>query len=83
MAEKPSLPRKLLAGWMAIAGRFGGIQTLVILSFFYILMIGPVSIVMGVAGKDLLGKRGLGQGKTAWSQADTADPDLERAKLQS
>ena len=68
---------------MAIAGRFGGIQTLVILTFFYIVVIGPVSIVTGIAGKDLLGKRGLGKGNTAWCQADTADPDLERAKLQS
>ena len=33
--------RRLLDGWMAIAGRFGFVQTLVILALFYAVLIGP------------------------------------------
>ncbi len=75
--------RRLLSGWMAIAGRFGFVQTLVILGLFYIFMIGPVAAGATLARQDLLGKRGLRVGGTAWRDADTAKPDLERAKLSS
>ena len=42
-SEKPSIGRRLLEGWMRIAGRFGGSQTLVILSMLYAFLIGPVA----------------------------------------
>jgi hypothetical protein len=66
---------------MAIAGRFGFVQTLVILGLFYVFLIGPVALGIGLARQDLLGKRGLREAGTAWQDADTAKPDLERAKL--
>ena len=75
--------RRLLNGWMAISGRFGFVQTLVILSLFYTLLIGPIAAGAALARQDLLGKRGLREGGTAWREADTAKPDLERAKLLS
>ncbi len=75
--------RRLLNGWMAIAGRFGFVQTLVILGLFYTLLIGPMAAGAGLARQDLLGKRGLREKGTAWRDADTAKPDLERAKLSS
>ncbi len=75
--------RRLLNGWMAITGRFGFVQTLVILGLFYTFVIGPVAVGAALARRDLLGKRGLREGETAWRDADTAKPDLERAKLSS
>ncbi len=75
--------RRLLNGWMAITGRFGFVQTLVILGLFYTFVIGPVAAGVALARQDLLGKRGLREGETAWRDADTAKPDLERAKLSS
>ena len=75
--------RRLLNGWMAIAGRFGFVQTLVILGLFYTFLIGPVGAGAAIARRDLLGKRGLREAGTAWRDADTAKPDLERAKLSS
>ncbi len=75
--------RRLLSGWMAIAGRFGFVQTLVILGLFYTFLIGPVAAGAALARQDLLGKRGLRERGTAWRDADTAKPDLERAKLLS
>ena len=80
--EKPiSLGRRLLNGWMLIAGRFGGVQTLVILALFYFLLIGPVSLVQAIFRRDQLDKRPTPPAESSWKQADSAEPDLERAKL--
>ena len=75
--------RRLLNGWMAIVARFAFVQTLLLLLLLYIFMIGPVSILMLLARRDQLAKRGLGDEGSAWCKADTAPPDLERAKLLS
>jgi hypothetical protein len=66
---------------MAIAGRFGYVQTLVILALVYGLLVGPVGLVMAAARRDLLNKRHLRDPGSAWQEADSAAPDLERAKL--
>jgi hypothetical protein len=75
--------RRLLAGWMAITARFGFAQTLVILALTYALVIGPVALAFGLARRDLLERRGLRAGGSAWHDADSAAPDLERARLTS
>ncbi len=75
--------KRLLDGWVAIAGRFGHIQTLLLLAIFYLILIGPVSIVQAIARRDQLDKRGLWKDESAWHDADTAGADLERAKLLS
>ncbi len=76
-----SLPRKLLNGWLVIAARFGAVQTLVLLAFFYGCLIGPGGVAIAIRRSDPLGRRGLGSGGSAWTDADTAGADLERAKL--
>ncbi len=81
--SSPGLGRRLLNGWMAIAGRFGYVQTLMLLVFTYAILIGPVAIVLFIGRADLLGKRGLKAAGSAWRDADTTEPDLERAKLLS
>ena len=81
--KAPSLGRRLLNGWMAIAGRFGSVQTLMILVMTYVLLIGPVGLVLAIGRNDPLAKRGLKGAGSAWLDADTAKPDLERAKLLS
>jgi hypothetical protein len=68
-------------GWAAITARFGFVQTLVILGFFYALLLGPVALGATLARRDLLDKRRFRSGGTAWQEADSAKPDLERAKL--
>jgi len=82
-SENQSIGRRLLRGWMAIAGRFGAVQTQVLLGFFYFLLIGPFWLGTSLARRDFLAKRGLGSMETAFAAADTAAPDLERAKLTS
>jgi hypothetical protein len=83
MASKTSVWRRLLNGWMAIAGRFGFVQTMLLLVLFYVVLIGPFWTVTALSRRDFLAKRGLGSEGSAWLEADTAEPDLERAKLQS
>ena len=82
--QKPPSPgRQLLNGWMTIAGRFGSVQTLMILVMTYVLLIGPVGLALAIGRSDPLAKRGLRTIESAWLDADTAKPDLERAKLLS
>jgi hypothetical protein len=83
-SETPvGLGRKLSQGWMAVVGRFGFCQTLVVLALFYTVLIGPVALAMGLARRDYLDKRSPRDGDSAWREADSAKPDLERAKLLS
>jgi hypothetical protein len=81
MSQERPFWRRLLDGWIAIAGRFGHVQTLILLTFFYTVLIGPAALVGALARRDFLDKRGLRCGQTAWRNADSAAPDLERAKL--
>jgi len=69
--------RRLYEGWLVIAGHFGEVQTMVVIGLSYVFVIGPVALVMG--RKDLLHKRALAPG-SAWNDADSTKPDLERAK---
>lgn len=82
-SDPTPLWRTLLNGWMAIAGRFGSVQTLLILVLFYLTLIGPVSIIQAVARRDQLAKRGLWKKDSAWQESESGGNDLERAKLLS
>ena len=82
-SEQAPLWRTLLHGWMAIAGRFGGVQTLLILVLFYLILIGPISVIQVVGRRDQLDKRTLWRKESAWQESDSGGNDLERAKLLS
>jgi hypothetical protein len=72
--------RRLLGGWNAIAGRFGAVQTLVILGLFYVALIGPMALVAVAIRSDHLQKRRPDGDASAWCDADSQPPDLERAR---
>jgi hypothetical protein len=80
VTEAAGLGRRLLQGWLAVAAHFGEVQTLVLLAVVYALVLGPVAIIAGVLRRDFLSKRGLRTGGSAWLEADTAAPGLERSK---
>ena len=80
MAEAASPWRRLLDGWLLVAGHFGEVQTLVLLGVVYALVIGPMAIVTQLARRDFLAKRGLRAAGSAWLAADTTAGDLERCK---
>jgi hypothetical protein len=81
--EQTPFWRTLLNGWMAIAARFGSVQTLLILVLFYLILIGPISLLQVVGRRDQLDKRALWKKESAWQESDTGGNDLERAKLLS
>lgn len=74
--------RRFYDGWMAIVGRFAFVQNLVILSLVYTLLIGPFGLGARLLRRDLLDKRRFGEAGSAWGEADSAKPDLERAQHQ-
>lgn len=80
MTKAPGLARRLLDGWLAVAGHFGEVQTLVLLGVVYALVIGPMAILAQLARRDFLTKRGLRAAGSAWLAPDTTTPDLERNK---
>ena len=80
MASEAPVWRRLLSGWTLIAGHFGFVQTLLLLAIFYAFLIGPVWTLTALARRDFLARRGFGAAGSAWLDADTAEPDLERAK---
>ena len=78
----PRMPlhRRLYEGWLLIAAHFGEIQTRVVLMIAYVFVMGPMSVALIVARKDLLHKRQVHGASSAWNVADTAAPDLGRAR---
>ena len=73
--------RRLYAGWLELAARFGEIQTNLIVCFVYVFVLGPMAIGATLLRRDLLAKRGFGEGTSAWCRADSvANPDIERAR---
>ena len=80
MSEQQPTWRRLYVGWLEIAARFGEVQTLLVLAIVYTLVLGPVALVLFAFRRDLLQRRGLRVSGSAWSEADSAGADLERAK---
>ena len=80
-ARGSSPRRHLRQGWLVLAGHFGEVQTLMIVSLVYVFAIGPSALVSALGGRDLLAKRGFAESTSAWRASDsTATPNLERAK---
>jgi hypothetical protein len=80
MSDLRATWRRLYAGWLEIAARFGEVQTLLVVTMVYTLVLGPVALLLYALRRDLLRKRGLRVRGSAWSEADSASADLERAK---
>jgi hypothetical protein len=80
MSEAKSLWRRLYEGWLLIAAQFGEVQTLIIVALVYTGVVGPVAMLMQAGRSDPLRKRGLREPGTAWREAESEPPDLERAK---
>ena len=80
MTEKTPVWRRFYSGWLEIAARFGQVQTLLVLTIVYTLVLGPVALVLFAFRRDLLQRRGLHVPGSAWSEADSAGAGLERAR---
>lgn len=81
MSERKPAWRRLYEGWLEVAFRFGEVQTVIVVTLVYALVIGPMATAAGVARRDFLDKRQLRRDGSAWREADSVKaPDLDRAK---
>jgi hypothetical protein len=77
----PGLRTRLYRGWLELAAHFGEVQTLLIICFVYLFVMGPMALIAAATRRDLLAKRGFAGSASAWCDADsTTQPDVERAK---
>ena len=60
-----SVLRALGRAWMRFAHALGRIQTFLILSIVYLVVLGPIGVVMRLTGQDPL-RRPAGEGRTGW-----------------
>lgn len=77
----PTLGRRLQHGWLELAGHFGEVQSVLIVCFVYVFVMGPMAVIIALTRRDLLAKRGYEGPASAWLDADSvSQPDIERAK---
>ena len=62
---------RLYRGWLEVAGHFGEVQTLLIICFVYVFVMGPMALIAAVMGRDLLAKRGFEGANSVWCDADS------------
>ncbi len=67
--------------WMLFAKKLSIIPTTIILFIVYFGVIGPISIIHRILGKDLL-KRKLAKSPTYWLDKEDIPTDFERCKRQ-
>lgn len=71
----------LFKWWMAFARLLGRINTAVLLTIVYVLLVGPLWIVMKLKGEDVL-DRGLKEGTSYWNEKAPSPQDLPRSRRQ-
>ena len=76
--------KNLWAAWKRLAHRIGRIQTVILLTIFYFVIIVPTGSVFRVFGWDPLriGRRHR-KANSNWLAVETGEPDLESMRRQS
>lgn len=73
--------KKFWVFWKKFAHRLAIIQTTIILTLFYFLMIGVFALVAKLLGKDLLDKKWK-QNKSFWKEKEKLSMAVENARRQ-
>lgn len=73
--------KKIYRAWMKFAHALGWVNTRIILTLVYILMITPLSFIFKLLGKDPM-KRKLGAEDSYWIQRESKAFDRERYRRQ-
>jgi hypothetical protein len=69
---------RFYAGWKAFFEAVGAVWTAVLLAVVYVVSVGPIGLVMRLAGRDPL-DRGLGQEPSFWRQHEANPLGVEAA----
>jgi hypothetical protein len=68
-------------GWMVFAHALGSVYTMVLLILAYLIIIGPIAIVLWFARRDFL-ERKLHRGSSYWREHELTQNTLETAQRQ-
>jgi len=74
--------KKIWSGIKAFSRKVAYVQSLIILTLFYFLVIGPFSIAIRILGKDLLNKKWKDKKTSYWIKKEKAEINLENARRQ-
>jgi hypothetical protein len=69
-------------GWMYFARTLGRVNTIILLTLVYLLIIGPMALLAKIFRKDLLQKKKQSMETTYWRDRATNAPTIERHKFQ-
>lgn len=76
--------QKIWSGWKSIAHKIARVQTVILLTLFYFLILTPMGFLFRLFRWDPLQSRSRNMGKeTNWRNADKGEPDLESMRRQS
>lgn len=67
--------------WMQFARALAFVNTRIILTLVYVLLLAPVALLLRLMGKDYLDRR-LGGEESYWKAKESVDPTLEQSKRQ-
>ena len=73
--------KRLWSGWKRVAVKIAVVQTTIILTLLYVVMIGATALVAFLFRRDFLQKRRR-QLPTFWNHLEATTPDIERYKHQ-
>jgi hypothetical protein len=68
--------------WLTFAQKLGKVNTIILLSFIYIVVIGFMSLLVKILRKDLLQKKMGKIQKSYWQTRVTSEQTLERSRYQ-
>jgi hypothetical protein len=68
-------------GWMAFARALAYVNTRIILTLVFLLIIGPIALVLKLIQKDFLHRR-IDSSPSFWLQREPADHTLDQARRQ-
>ena len=76
--------KKIWNGWKRLAHKVARVQTTILLTSFYFLILAPLGALFKLFGWNPLETRGFHSPKSSnWKKIATAAPDLESLKRQS
>ncbi len=67
--------------WMAFARGLAFVNTRILLTLFFVIVIGPIALVLKLLGKDFL-ERKIGRSASYWKVREPAEHSLEQAMRQ-
>jgi hypothetical protein len=79
-----SRSHKILHGWKKFARRVGRIQTIILVTLFYFLILAPIGALFRLFGWDPLLTRAVNsKNMSNWKEVTDKSPDFESLKRQS